>query len=122
MPNIDAAFAQRFAREWVDAWNRHDVEAVLAHYQDDFEFSSPIIAIIAGEPSGRLKGKAAIGAYWRAALAKLPELRFELKTVLLGAGGTITLYYQGNRGEVAETFMLDAATGLVSRAWACYAV
>jgi ketosteroid isomerase-like protein len=29
---IDAAFAQRFAADWIAAWNRHDLDAILAHY------------------------------------------------------------------------------------------
>ncbi len=27
---IDTAFAERFAHEWVEAWNSHDLEAVLS--------------------------------------------------------------------------------------------
>jgi hypothetical protein len=26
---------QQFADDWVQAWNSHDVEAVLAHFHDD---------------------------------------------------------------------------------------
>ena len=52
--------------------------AVLEHYEDDFEMSSPIIVTLMGEPSGKLKGKAAVGAYWAKALKALPGLRFEL--------------------------------------------
>jgi ketosteroid isomerase-like protein len=33
--------AQTFAREWVKAWNDHDLEAILAHYADDVVFHSP---------------------------------------------------------------------------------
>lgn len=65
---ITREFADRFAQEWVDAWNSHDLERVLSHYADDFEMSSPYIAQIAGEPSGMLKGKPAIAAYWAHAL------------------------------------------------------
>ena len=41
--NIDQAFAERFAAEWVEAWNAHDLERVLSHYAEDFEMSSPYI-------------------------------------------------------------------------------
>ena len=34
--------AVAFSRAWVDAWNRRDIEAVLAHFHDDAVFSSPI--------------------------------------------------------------------------------
>ena len=61
---MEKGFAERFAKEWVAAWNSHDLERILAHYDDDFEMSSPIITALVGEPSGRLRGKTAVGAYW----------------------------------------------------------
>ena len=61
---IQQGFAEHFAREWVAAWNSHVLERILEHYEDDFEMSSPIIVTLMGEPSGKLKGKAAVGAYW----------------------------------------------------------
>ena len=54
---ITKDWAQKFAREWVEAWNAHDLERVLSHYTHDFEMSSPFIAEFAGELSGTLKGK-----------------------------------------------------------------
>jgi ketosteroid isomerase-like protein len=66
---LQKGFAERFAREWIAAWNSRDLERILAHYEDDFEMSSPVIVTLAGEPSGKLKGKAAIGAYWAVVLA-----------------------------------------------------
>jgi ketosteroid isomerase-like protein len=58
-------FADRFAAEWIAAWNAHDIDRVLSHYCDDFEMTSPYIVQIANERSGVLKGKQAIGDYWR---------------------------------------------------------
>ncbi len=115
---IDRAFAQHFAADWIDAWNAHDLERVLAHYTDDFEMSSPVIVKVAGEPSGTLKGKAAVGAYWARALALNPALRFELVETLVGVG-SITLYYRGVRGPAAEVFHFNA-DGRVTRAYAHY--
>jgi hypothetical protein len=28
---VDAAFAARFAAEWIEAWNSHDLDRVLSH-------------------------------------------------------------------------------------------
>lgn len=115
---ITREFAEAFAREWVEAWNRHDLEAVLSHYADDFEMSSPYIAAIAGEASGTLKGKTAIAAYWAAALKRMPELRFELRQTLVGAD-SVTLYYRGVRGMAAEVFFFGP-DGRVVKAAAHY--
>lgn len=107
MPIPPPAAACAFAEGWIDAWNAHDLDAVLAHYSDDFEFSSPLVIQVAGEPTGTLKGKTAIQAYWRAALACVPTLRFDLVDVLTGVD-CLTILYRGHRGLAAELFELDA--------------
>lgn len=116
---MDHDFAHRFAAEWIAAWNAHDLERVLGHYADDFEMSSPLIVQVAGEPSGTLKGKAAVGAYWRRALDLMPGLRFELLTVLVGIG-SIVLHYRSARGLSAEVLHFGP-DGKVTRAYAHYA-
>ena len=116
---ITQQFAARFAADWVDAWNAHDLERILAHYAADFEMASPVIAQLMGEPSGTLKGKEAIRSYWARALARHPALAFELLHVLVGAG-SVTLVYRGHRGLSAEVFWFDAH-GKVARAAAHYA-
>jgi len=112
---IDAAFAARFAAEWIEAWNAHDLERVLVHYADDFEMASPLIAQLMGEPSGVLRGKARIRAYWEKALGLLPNLHFELLDVLVGAA-SVTILYRGHRGLSAEVFWFDEAGAVVSAA------
>jgi ketosteroid isomerase-like protein len=112
-------FARRFAQEWIAAWNAHDLERVLEHYEDDFEMSSPVIVSLMGEPSGKLKGKAAVGAYWKKALEKIPDLHFELVTVLAGVD-SVTLYSRGHRGLTAEVLHFGPG-GKVRAAFAHYA-
>lgn len=120
MPRIDLDFARHFADSWIEAWNRHDLDAILEHYTEDFEFSSPVIIDVVGERSGTLRGKSAVRAYWEKALSRVPGLRFELQDVLTGVDA-ITLYYRGHRGTSAESFHFDP-TGKVDRAFACYTV
>lgn len=110
---IDETFARSFATEWIEAWNAHDLDRVLSHYADDCEMRSPLIATIAGEPSGRLQGKAAVRSYWTKGLQLLPELNFELRAILLGVEG-LTLMYHGHRGLVAEVFRFDATRKVVA--------
>ncbi len=31
-----AEFANKFARAWLDAWNAHDLDRILALYEPDF--------------------------------------------------------------------------------------
>lgn len=112
--------AQTFAQCWIDAWNRHDLPAVLQLYTDDFQMESPYIAAIAGVASGRLVGRQAVGEYWQAALARMPELHFELISLLSGVD-SLVLHYRSVGGKLAaEYFEFDAA-GKVRRAAAHYA-
>jgi hypothetical protein len=118
---MDKNFATRFAAEWVEAWNSHDIEGVLRHYSDDFEMCSPIIAKLLGECSGTLRGKVTVGAYWRKALRVVPDLRFELITVLVGVR-SLTIYYKSARDLLsAEVFDFDTS-GQVTKAVAFYAI
>lgn len=116
---IDKKFAEHFASDWIDSWNNHDLDRILSHYSDQFEMSSPVIIQVAGEPSGTLKGKDAVGAYWAKALQLLPDLHFELLSTLIGIN-SITLYYKGARGLAAEVFHFDQDKKVV-RAYAHYA-
>jgi len=117
---IDKKFAEHFAGDWIASWNSHNLNRILSHYSDQFEMSSPVIIQIVGEPSGRLKGKIAVGAYWAKALQLLPDLRFELITTLIGVD-SITLYYKGARGLAAEVFHFGPDRKVV-RAYAHYAI
>ena len=117
---MEQTFAEHFAADWIDSWNAHDLDRVLSHYEDDFEMSSPIIIQVAGEPSGTLRGKSAVQAYWKKALTLIPDLKFELLSVLIGVNG-ITLYYKGAQGRlVAEVFHFGQ-NQKVTRAVAYYA-
>lgn len=118
---IDKSFAEQFATDWIGSWNSHSLERILAHYEDDFEMSSPFIPKIADEPSGTLKGKTAIGAYWNKAIELYPDLHFELITTLVGVD-SITLYYQNHRNQLAAEVFLLGSNEKVVKAFAHYSV
>jgi len=118
MTKVTREFALRFAEEWIAAWNAHDLERVLSHYTDELEMSSPVIVDLVGEPSGTLKGKPAVRAYWAKALARLPDLHFDLIDAYAGAG-SVVVHYKGPRGMSAEVFWFDDG-GKVFRAAAHY--
>ena len=116
---VDRKFAERFAQEWTEAWNSHDLDRILAHYSDDFEFSSPRIVELMGEPTGRLVGKSEIRPYWAKALARTPDLRFELYTILTGVN-SLVLYYKSSTDRLAaEVFEFDEQ-GVIRKSAALY--
>ena len=106
---LDRAWALAFARDWIEAWNSHNLERILSHYVDDFEMSSPLIVERLGKADGVIRGKREAADYWRPSMRLDPPLRFELLDVLLGVD-RLTLYYRSvGRRIVAETLTFDAA-------------
>ncbi len=104
---IDQQWAQAFAKDWIESWNAHDMDRILAHYTDDFEMSSPLIVERLGLPEGKLKGKKAIGEYWLPSLSIDPPLQFQLIDIFVGIE-SMTLYYDNvGRRVVAETLFFD---------------
>ncbi len=116
---ISQDWARSFAKEWVDAWNAHDLDRVLSHYADDVELSSPFITAFTGESSGTLKGKTQVGAYWRTALERIPDLHFELLDVFVCVD-SITIYYRAVLGKHATEVLFFNAAGKAYKALAHY--
>ena len=50
--------AATFAAEWAEAWNRRDIEHVLAHFHEDVEFTSPTALAVMGVMT--VRGKTAL--------------------------------------------------------------
>jgi len=99
---IEQSWANEFAKEWIAAWNSHDLERILSHYVDDFEMSSPLIIERKKHTSGILRGKAAIRDYWAIGLAATPPLQFELIDVHVGVNTIGILYRSVGRRRVIE--------------------
>jgi hypothetical protein len=112
--------ARHFAEDWINAWNAHDLAAVLSHYTDDFQMSSPYIAQIAGDARGILKGKSVVGKYWEAGLQRFPDLHFEHIATFEGVN-SVAIHYKGPGGRLAVEVFRFNADGLVIDASAFYA-
>lgn len=111
--------AQQFAREWVDAWNSHDLDRILSHYADDFQMTSPFIVTMMNEPTGTITDKEKVRAYWAQALERLPDLHFDLIEVLASVD-SITIYYHAVLGKRAVEVLFFDENGKVRRGIAHY--
>ncbi|MCI1754328.1 MAG: nuclear transport factor 2 family protein [Flavobacteriales bacterium] len=111
--------AKEFARQWIESWNSHDMDAILAHYAEDIEITTPMIKLAAGIDSGTLKGKTAVADYWRKALTKIPDLHFELLDVTESIGA-IALYYTSVMNKKAIEVMYFNDAGKVRKMIAFY--
>ncbi len=107
-------WALEFARDWIDSWNSHNLDRVLAHYTEDFEMSSPFIVERLGREDGILKGKTAVAEYWKPGMSRDPPLKFELMDVLAGIN-QLTIYYRSEGAKVvAESLTFDSSLKVVS--------
>ena len=122
---LSEAEADAFVAEWMEAWNGHDLEAILGHYADDVEYYSPFIAQMA-EPGGagadgRLVGKAAVRAYFADALGRFPELHFDPPMHVAVGSGSVCFVYRSIKDLTAvETLVFAPGTRTVARAHCHY--
>lgn len=111
--------AWNLAHHWVAAWNAHDLELILTHYEDAVELTSPVAAQLLGAPEGKVVGKTDLRAYFQKGLAAYPDLRFDLENVFWGVN-SVVLCYANQRGTHSAEFMELSASGKVVRVVANY--
>jgi predicted ester cyclase len=111
--------AWSLANHWVAAWNIHDLDLIMSHYDDAVELTSPVAAQLLGAPDGKVVGKANLRAYFQRGLQAYPELHFHLQDVLWGIN-SVVLYYDNQKGTRTGEFMELLASGKVSRVVAHY--
>ena len=111
--------ATSFALAWVRAWNSHDLDEIMSHYDDDIVLVSPTAATLLGDPSGEVRGTAALRAYFAKGLEVYPNLFFDLLDVMAGVRSVVVCYLNQKGTKSAEFMELDDA-GKVTRVVANY--
>src|SRR6266496_3152475 len=111
--------AQQFSRDWCEAWNSHDLAAIMSHYADNVVLTSPTAAKLLKDPSGTVNGKDALLNYFSVGLKAYPNLRFEVLNVTCGVSSVVVYYHNQNGVKVSEFMELDSG-GKVMRVIAHY--
>ena len=111
--------AWKLGEHWVAAWNAHDLELILTHYEESVELTSPAAAQLLGTSDGKVAGKANLRAYFERGLTAYPELHFHLEGVLWGVN-SVVLCYLNQKGTRTAEFMELSAAGKVARVVANY--
>lgn len=111
--------AEDFARHWIEAWNSHDLDAIMSHYSPDVVLTSPVAAKLLNEPLGTVKGHSALRTYFERGLAAYPNLHFELLDVMQGLS-SIVLCYINQKGTKTAEFMEFSENGKIVRVVANY--
>ena len=107
------------AEDWVGAWNSHDLDRIVAHYEDAVELTSPVAARLFGVADGKVVGKENLKAYFQRGLTAYPQLHFSLENVLWGLN-SVVLYYTNQNGDRTSEFMELSTSGKVARVVAHY--
>jgi hypothetical protein len=102
--------AQRIAQAWVDAWNAHDLEAIMEHYVDTIEFWSPLIIRRFGISSGKIEGKVRLREYFAGGLTASSNLHFTLLKVFVGVDSITISYSRHDGSEAAEMMVLNESS------------
>jgi hypothetical protein len=109
----------KFVREWIEAWNRHDLDQIMTHYAEKIRLSSPFIVKLLGNPKGEIEGKEALRSYFVKGLAAFPDLKFELIHFFIGVN-SVVLYYRSVKNMLSCEVMELDDKGRISRVMAHY--
>lgn len=110
--------ALRWAERWVADWNARDLAAVLDHFEDGVEFTSPRALAVVGVAT--VRGKPALRDYWTRSLAAIASLRFVLRRISWDpATSELAIFYDrdvdGRLDRAAEVLRFGSS-GRVERA------
>jgi ketosteroid isomerase-like protein len=94
---MESDFATRFTNDWLNAWNSHDIDAILSHFDDDVVFSSPLALRIVDNSDGYVRGKDELRTYWAEGLRRNVDLHFTLEGIYVGVD-TLVINYRNQAG------------------------
>jgi 8-oxo-dGTP diphosphatase len=99
------------ARVWLEAFNRRELDRLLALYRDDAVHTSPKLRARDPASMGEIRGKTALREWWADSMSRLPGLVYEEKHLTAGGGRVFMEYLRKNPGEapymVAEVLVVE---------------
>jgi hypothetical protein len=104
---------------WLDAFNAHDIEAIMALYADEVEFVASTVVTRWNRPNGRLHGRDELRTHFTHGLNLAPLLYFTEERLLTAPSGYALMYRRENGNRALDAVELDQA-GLASRVHAYY--
>lgn len=103
------------AKQWLKAFNDHNLENLLSLYDENAEHFSPKLRTRKPETNGLIKGKMALKIWWQDAFDRLPDLAYKEITITADRNRAVMEYTRIVSGEenmnVAE--VLEIRNGLI---------
>lgn len=101
-------------RSWLDAWNLHDLDAIMTHYADEITFSSRAVSELGFDVSGIVRGKTTLRELFARGLRADPELRFAPLHAFDGVDEHALCYLGFRRRQVIEIHRMDAHQKIIA--------
>lgn len=119
MRMLSRARAEKLAAEWAQAINRRDLEALLALYAPEVEFTSPFVVQLLKDSGGTLRGRENLRMYYTLGLSLFPDLTVTVLQVYTGVNSLVVIYRGADELLAAEMMLLDGEER-ISRVWSHY--
>jgi ketosteroid isomerase-like protein len=107
---------ESIAIQWFEAFNTHNLEALLALYHNDARHFSPKLKIRKPETNGYVQGKDALRDWWQDAFNRLQTLKYSYTSLTANERRVFMEYVRSVEGEenmlVAE--VLEIEKGLIT--------
>ena len=102
--NSDYLKLSEVAKDWINAWNKGDINSLINHYSDNVVFYSSAAKRRWGVPDGKLSGIEALGNHFRKAFEEFQSMKVTFRKLLRGADGVL-LVYQRENGKMMADFV-----------------
>jgi hypothetical protein len=116
---MDIFAAERFAWDWIRAWNDGDLDRILAQCSEQVRVSDAWMALTIGEADCPV-GKEAVRRYWKQLLEHQKQVARTYINAYAGVG-TLVSAYSGVDGLTCAEFVRFDAHGKVCEVHAHYA-
>ena len=109
------------ALAWINAFNNHSLDDLLALYAEDAVHFSPKLKLRQPETAGKISGKEALRSWWADAFERLPSLHYKLVNLIPDDTQVVLEYLRSVSGEpdmmVAEFLEMDRGKIIRSRVY-----
>ncbi len=103
------------ARQWLSAFNEHNLAKLLALYAEDATHYSPKLKERHPETNGLITGKENLSAWWRDAFKRMPSLQYKATTLTANDQRVFMEYIRkvDNEADSAIAEVLEIENGLI---------
>ena len=112
---------KQIALQWFEAFNAHNLEKLLALYDEAAQHYSPKLKIRQPETKGFLQGKSALRLWWQDAFDRLPSLQYEVQKLTADEAQVFMEYTRHLAGEedlqVGEVLEIENGKIVYSRVY-----